>query len=144
MMQKKSPQSQQGLSLIIVVFILVALSILASAMVQVLTASSEAVAREVLSARAFMAAESGAQRLLNEISSLDKTACADNNNVYKEHTFTDFSALQGCGNVVVNCKYIEDVPVGSSDIYYTINSAGKCGPIGEEASRKIELQAKNI
>ncbi|WP_019528128.1 pilus assembly PilX family protein [Dasania marina] len=126
-------KAQQGISLIIVVFILVALSILAAAMVQVLTASSASVAREVLSARAFMAAESGAQRMLNDISTTGKNACA------APFSFT-FLALEGCGVVEGECIFREI----AGDIYYTITSEGVCGPATEQAFRSIEVQAKNL
>ena len=132
-------KSQQGISLIIVVFILVALSILAAAMVQVLTASSASVAREGLSARAFMAAESGAQRMLNDISTTDKNACAAVNNTAYPFSFT-FSALEGCGAVEGECIFREI----AGDIYYTITSEGVCGPAIEQAFRSIEVQAKNL
>ncbi|MCR8923056.1 hypothetical protein NO559_09755 [Dasania sp. GY-MA-18] len=135
----KNKQQQRGISIIIVVFILVALSILAAAMVQVLTASSDSVAREVLSARAFMAAESGAQRMLNNISTGTKTACADSNNSAKNFSFT-FSGFQGCAAVTGDCIYRE---IGA-EIYYTVTSTGVCGPTDDEASRTIEVQAKNI
>ena len=128
-------KSQAGVSLIIVVFIIVALSILASSLVQLLTASSDSVAREVLSARALMAAESGAQRLLNDIYVNGQGACVNSN--------YSFSALSGCGNVAFTCASVQ-VPAVSGDIYYTIESTGVCGPAGDQASRTIEVQAKNI
>lgn len=131
-------KKQQGVSLIVVVFILVSLSILASALVQVLTASNDSVAREVLSARAFLAAESGAQRMLNEIYEGNESDCDTPSPQYL------FPALEGCATVAVVCTLIDDVPVGSPNIYYTITSTGQCGPIGERASRTVEVQAKNI
>ena len=135
---------QQGVSLIITTFIIVGLSILAAALVQILTASSDAVAREVLSARAFFAAESGAQRMLNEIYQGDESNCADAVNTPKTHTYNDFDALSGCGGVVVVCSYIDNTPALSTNVYYTITSAGVCGPVAEQASRSVEVQAKNI
>jgi MSHA biogenesis protein MshP len=145
-MQGKLLKLQRGLSLIIVVFILVALSILASSMVQVLAVNSESVAREVLSARAFMAAESGAQRLLNEISNGTEADCATTANTEEAPPVSpaSFPALEGCGDVTLTCKYVENVPVGSADIYYSISSLGVCGPLGDRASRRVEVQAKNI
>lgn len=135
-------KKQAGLSLVLVVFVLVALSVLAAALVQLLTVNSIAVANEVLSARAFLAAESGAQRLLNEIHLGSETDCASAAGVVENHSYT-FSQLVGCESVEVACSYVQ-LPVTSGDIYYTLESFGRCGPVGQEASRAIEVQAKNI
>ena len=58
---------QQGFSIVFAIFVLVVLSLLATAMFNIMAAGSDTVARQVLSARALFAAESGAQRQLNAI-----------------------------------------------------------------------------
>lgn len=126
---------QRGLSLILVVFIIVALSVLATALVQILSASYDSVAREVLSARALMAAESGAQRMLNAIHEGDETDCIN--------TSYNFPALSGCGEVTLTCTWVQ-LPAGTGVFYYNLESTGVCGPAAEQASRTIEVQAKNL
>lgn len=123
---------QQGLSMMLVIFIILALSLLAAAMVQLLTANQDSVVREVLSSRALLAAESGAQRLLADIHTLGQSQCVD-----KTYTFV---ALQGCETVSIRCSVVSH----ASDVFYTIESAGVCGPAGEQASRTVTVQAKNI
>lgn len=137
-------KQQTGLSLLLVIFILVALSVLATALVQILAVSGDAVAREVLSARALMAAESGAQRKLNQIATNGVGACSATGPSVEEDDTYDFDALAGCGTVSLTCRYETNIPVGSSNVYYFISSKGQCGPVGERATRTIEVQAKNI
>ena len=124
-------RSEQGLSLVLVVFSILLLAILGSAMVQLMTVNSDSVAREVLSARAFMAAESGAQR---EISAIwQGGGCAGQHGL-------SFPALAGCADTQVTCNV---VTVNGSQ-YYTIVSEGSCGPAGDAATRIIEVQARDI
>lgn len=128
-----SKKQQRGVSLVVAIFILVVLSMLGAALMNIISAGSESVAREVLSSRALMAAESGAQRMLSVIYEGDNTDCINQ----PPYTFVAFA---GCGNVQVNCSVVSV----SGDFYYTIESTGVCGPVAEQASRIIEVQAKNI
>ena len=132
-------KSQQGLSLVIAVFILVALALLGAAMINILAGGTASVAREVISTRALFAAESGAQRKLNEIfyasGSVTPGQCTPT-------TYTGVSAfggLFGCGDVSVDCSYV------TIDItnYYTITSTGSCGPADAPAVRAVLVQAKD-
>ncbi len=149
-------QQQQGLSLVMAVFILVVLALLGAAMVNILTAGSESVAREVISTRALFAAESGAQRKLNEIfvagSAIDPGQCASNagevrttnynGGTVNTATYVERSVLAGlfaCDNVSVDCSY---VTINTTN-YFTISSTGRCGPSNEPAVRVVEVQAKD-
>lgn len=135
-------RGQQGLSLILVVFSILLLSVLGGAMVQLMTVSSDSVAREVLSARAFMAAESGAQRLLSDIWQNGPAACTVTAGVRQIHPLT-FSGLPSCSDVSVDCVYVQ-VPAATGSLYYTVISTGSCGPAGDGATRVIEVQARDI
>jgi MSHA biogenesis protein MshP len=127
-------KAQQGLSLVLVIFILVVLSLLGTAMLRMLSVSSDAVAREVLATRALHAAHSGVQAKLREIF-VDRQLC--------DTSSPAFTALQGCTVTIESCSTLE-VPVGSGVNYYTIVSKGSCGPAGEQAVRRVEVQAKDL
>jgi MSHA biogenesis protein MshP len=132
-----SRNNQQGFSVVMAVFIIVVLGMLAAAMIKFLAAGSESVAREIISARALMAADSGAQRTLNAIfppgGVTDTSACGLNN-------YT-FNGLEGCSNVAVavTCNFVTVDAVN----YFTIRSEGRCGPLSDQAVRVVEVQAKD-
>lgn len=135
-------RGQQGLSLLLVVFSILLLAVLGGAMVQLMTVSSDSVAREVLSARAFMAAESGAQRLLSDIWQSGPAACTTTAGVRQTHALA-FSGLPSCRTISVDCVYVQ-VPASTGSFFYTLISSGSCGPAGDAATRVIEVQARDI
>jgi MSHA biogenesis protein MshP len=134
-------KSEQGFSIIMAVFILVVLGLLAAAMLSIMSAGADSVAREVLSSRALMAAKSGAERKLNEIfppgAAANPSACQTS----PATTYADFTGLVGCSNVsvVVDCTFVTVNAVS----YFTVTSEGRCGPTSEPAVRIVELQAKD-
>jgi MSHA biogenesis protein MshP len=121
---------QSGASLVIATFVLVVLGLLAAVMINLLSAGSESVAREVLSTRALFTAESGAQAKLNQIF-VGGGNC----------TTTDpaITGIAGCSASIVACSSVLVNGVN----YYTISSEGRCGPASEQAVRIIEVQAKD-
>lgn len=131
----------QGFSIVMAMFILVVLSLLGAAMLSIAGSGNESVARAVLSARALMAAESGAQRKLNEIfppgGAVNPAACQSSPGT----DYVNFTGLVGCSNfsVVVECDSITVNAVH----YFTLTSVGSCGPTSEPAVRIIEVQAKD-
>jgi len=137
-------KKQQGFSLVMAVFILVVLALLAAAMMNIFSAGADSVAREVLSSRALMAADSGVQRKLHEIfppGGVSNTgACVSGSGT----TYNDFGGLQGCSNalVVVTCDFVPVVIVDTIN-YFTINSQGRCGPTAAPAVRVVEVQARD-
>lgn len=131
---------QRGLSLVIAIFILVVLSLLGAAMINILSIGTESVAREVLSTRALFAAESGAERKLNEIfnpgGSVEPGECT--NETYAQ---ADLGGIQGCADlsVVISCVL---VPVNGIN-YFTITSEASCGATGSAAVRRVQVQASD-
>ncbi|WP_101758886.1 hypothetical protein [Oceanicoccus sp. KOV_DT_Chl] len=142
-------RKQQGFSVIMAVFIIVVLSMLAAVMLNILSVGTESVAREIISSRALMAAESGTQRKLNEIfpppSTVANTAsCANSANtvqnwLYNAAQGNAFNGLTGCFEVSVDCSYV----LVNGTHYFTIISTGSCGPVGDPAVRVVEVQAKD-
>lgn len=134
MMKGVALVKQKGVSLVIVIFILVMLSMLGAAMLRIMAVSSDSIAREILSTRALFAAESGVQIKLNQIF-VGGNACSSGVLV--------LSALQGCSVNIEQCRTIE-VPLGSGRNYYSIVSVGRCGPANDQAVRRVEVQAKDV
>jgi MSHA biogenesis protein MshP len=134
----KGRTAQQGVSLILAIFIIVGLSLLGAAMMNLSKTGADTVAREVISTRALLAAESGAQRLLNEIfppgSSTANTAPC-----FAPPLYT-WEGLTGCENVKVDldCQSISVDGVN----YFTVTSTGHCGPVDDQAVRVVEIKAK--
>lgn len=132
---------QRGVSLILALFIIVVLSMLGAVMIRILLTGAETVAREVISTRAFFAAESGAQRQLNAIfppgAAMDLSACANANNTPRTNTYT-MGGLLACSDVSVSCQYLQV----EGTYYFNISSTGRCGPASDQAVRVVDVQAK--
>lgn len=132
---------QNGLSLVLAIFVLVIMSLLAAALINITSTGAESVAREVLSVRALLAAESGAQVQLSEIfpagAPMNTDSCAASQNTWETSNYT-LGGLLGCSSVSVQCKYV----VVDGVNYFSIASTGSCGPAGDAATRVIEVQAK--
>jgi len=127
---------QHGVSLVLAIFVLVVMSVLAAALMNILAVGSDTVAREVVSSRALMAAHSGAQRKLSEIfpagGAINMAACqAEDYN---------FASLLGCSNAIISCSSVTVESVS----YFTVRSTGRCGPAAAPAVRVIEVQAKGV
>ena len=131
---KQQPKKQQGLSLVMVIFIIVVLSMLGTAMLRIMAVSSDSVAREILSTRALHAAESGVQVKLNQIF-IGGSGCSTG--------LPSLGGLQGCSVSIEQCRTLE-VPLGSGQNYYSIISVGRCGPATDQAVRRVEVQAKDV
>ena len=118
-------------------FILVVLSMLGAAMMNLLSASSDSVAREVASTRALMAANSGAERNLSAI--LPPGGSTDTSQCVSSTTSYGAMGLTGCSDVSVRCELTAEAGVN----YFMITSTGSCGPSGDEAVRVVRVQAKD-
>lgn len=131
----------QGFSIVMALFILVVLSLLAAAMLSIMSAGADSVAREVVSARALLAAESGAERKLGEIfppgAAVNIAACQNSPGT----TYASFAGLTACSNVsvVVDCSVV----TVNAENYFTLTSEGRCGPVSAPAVRVVEVQARS-
>ncbi len=118
------------------IFVLVVVALLGAGMVSLLKNADESVAREVISTRALLAAESGAQRKIQQLFPISGGPnCAPINNL----------PLQGSGfgkcYVDVLCAAVS--PEGT-DTYYTVTSTGRCETATDTAVRIIEVQARSL
>jgi len=128
---------QQGLSLPILLFILIVLGLLATALFRITSQTTAANAQQVISTRAFFAAESGANAQALRLFPVNggATVCAP--------ITLNFTAagLNGC-SATTSCTPI----VAAGTTYYQVQSQGQCNA-GQtlQATRTIEvrLQALN-
>jgi len=129
----------------VAIFILVIMALLAAAIVQTSSRNNLSAAQEILSTRAFYAAESGAswgmsQLLFNAGGSASKafsdTRCTGTVNAQT----LNFSApgLVGCSAALV-CTIETVGTIG----YYQVTSAGVCGAGQVQARRVIQVGGKN-
>ncbi len=127
---------QAGLSLPAVIVIVVILGIVGAGLVNLTATSNVAVGNEVLSIRAFMAAESGAQNGMARLFPLGGGAAQCNTlNV----NFNN-AGLIGC-SASITCT--GPVSIGGHDMY-TLTSTGQCGSGESVASRTLRVGARTL
>lgn len=127
----RSGAHQRGATLPVVILVLVLLAVLGTAMVQLNATGQRSVALEVISTRAFYAAESGAQFALGRILPRDGTPAACGSWPLS----FDPPGLRGC-SAQVNCT---GPRTRQGNNYYTIVSQGQCGTGESRARRTIEV-----
>ncbi|MBT8139230.1 MAG: hypothetical protein KJP25_05660 [Gammaproteobacteria bacterium] len=142
-------RSQRGFSIPAAIFVLVIVAILGGAMVSVLNQGQLSVAREAISIRALMAAESGAERGLQTVLEVNPAACTGD----MSNPPTSFAALisgwnpapaalAGCTvNVSCGVVAVDANNDGSSENYFTLRSSAACGPVNDQAFRIVQVQA---
>lgn len=125
---------QHGFSLPVAIFILVIMALLGAGIVSIMQSSQESTATEVLSTRAFFAAESGAQVALGQLFDLSGGAV----NCAASYPAIDFNAtgLGGC-SASATCS---SSGIGTKT-YFTITSTGSCNVSGYSAVREIQIMA---
>lgn len=125
---------QRGIGLPAVIFIITTLVLIIAAMAQLQQNTSDSLSLQVLSQRAFYAAESGAQLSMNLLVPPDSSpARSCSTTPFYSHSFSA-AGLAGC-EVTVSCRELnmEGSPV------YVLNSNGQCGSGTLSASRQIEV-----
>ena len=133
--RERGLKTQQGVSLILVLFLLVVVSLLAAAMAQLNRGGSTSVGLEIQSTRALFAAESGAQIAAMRIFPINGSSaggnCGNFNQPFNNAGLNNCSAAVTCsGPVTVNNIYV-----------YKVESIGTCGAAGSNdyARRKITM-----
>lgn len=128
-------KQQRGFSLPVAIFILVIMALIGAAMVSIMQTSQQSLSSEVLSTRAFYAAESGAQLALAQLFPLDGSP-ANCSASYPTQIFTS-NGLAGC-SASVTCSSL----TASARTFYTLRSTGVCSVSDSRASREVEVMAK--
>lgn len=135
---KNSRTRQYGVSLIMVLFLLVVVSLLAAALARLNQGGSNAVSMEVQSTRALFAAESGAQIAAMRIFPIgtQNPPCSNGN-------FSRNFTANGLNNCAANVSF-SCVPTAERTVF-TVVSAGTCGTVGsaDYARRQITVGLRN-
>jgi len=131
-----APARQKGVSLAFLLFAIIIVSLLAAALVQLNSQSALSNAQQVISTRAFFAAESGAQLQAMRIFPVNGGAavCANQNYNFTANGVAGCTAATTCGATNINGQN-----------YYQVTSQGQCNagqPL--QATRTIEVRLKNI
>jgi MSHA biogenesis protein MshP len=114
---------------VFVVVVVASLSVVMSSMLQIDAATYS---RELLSSRAFLAAESGAQFGINRIvPPAGGGSCADRLFTFPDTPLAMFTATVTCSDIVVD---------GTS--FYTVASTGFCDAGDRNATRVIEVRLR--
>jgi MSHA biogenesis protein MshP len=124
----QSPISQRGFSLVLALFIIMICGLLATALINTNSINADSVAREVLSTRALLVAESGAQRAAREVLA---GGCAAMTNAW--------NPAPNCA-VAMLCNAVTVAP----KTYSTITATGTCGPANDAAQRSIQLMVQTL
>ncbi len=141
---------QRGFSIPVAIFVLVVVAMLGAAMQKILSEGEQSIAREVVSMRALMAAESGIERGLNQVLEVNPASCTGNLNNPPASLTPLISAwslliagMSSC-EVNVSCGVTQHDSDGDGDLenYYTLRSSGQCGPPADRAFRLVEVQAR--
>ena len=140
--KNQNKYKQRGSALVIAIFIIIVLSALGAALVNMLDSSQEGVAYEVLGTRAYTAAQSGLQWQLAEVFPLSSNAIACKSQAdinSRTPNFLNIKGLAQC-NVSVTCSDFEL----DSIRYFSITSTGQCNIDGEVTSRRVAVEARSL
>jgi MSHA biogenesis protein MshP len=134
---------QQGAGLPVALFIITVLALLVVSMAQLQQRSGDAVSLQILSQRAFLAAESGAQIAVTDVLH-DGRSCTAVWPDTDDWTIS-FSAtgLNGCrAELQCDVTDVADVGGSGSDTLYRFVSRGVCGSSAEPTVREVEVQIR--
>ena len=143
---KRGVAKQVGSALVMAIFIMVVLVLLGTALVQLLSTGSEAVAQEVIGTRALAAANSGMQGQLQKLFPLNGigSACPATTN----YDLSSVPGLYHC-TATVSCNNYVTGPDGTQ--YYRLISTGECGSgdlsTNDRAvlsSRTVQVEARSL
>ena len=123
---------QQGLGLPVAIFIITIMSLIAVAVNRLNESSSQSYSQNLLSSRAFYAAESGAQLRAHAVLTLPACTCGSSEDV--DYNFT----VDGLNQCKAETSCSEFVVTGET--YCTIISIGSCD--NSNAQRTIEVRLK--
>jgi len=112
------------------IFLITVMALIVTTITQLQQSSGEMEALDILSTRAFYAAESGAQAALVDALNEDGSSCGD---VEDRTLMFDETGLQGC---------TAEIKCDSSGSALVITSEGACGSATGEAVRTVEVKAR--
>ena len=140
----KFKQSQQGISLLMMVFFIVLIAVISAALVKITATANVSIGNEVISTRSFFAAETGAQNamaLLFPLNGTVVTTCSTVNNSLNSPSIN--LTTNGLGNCSVSVVCNGPVTINGR-YYYEIESTGHCGSGESIAIRTIRVAARTL
>ena len=137
MYPERGIKKQIGAGLPVALFIITVLALVVTSMAQQQESSGASVSQQILSQRAFYAAESGAQVAVAE--ALSGSSCGS---VSSSITFSN-GGLSNC-SAGITCTSVQADIDGSPapETVFTLLSNGQCGSGPEVASRTIEVRVR--
>ena len=137
MCPERSLSKQRGAGLPVALFVITVLALIVTSMAQQQESAGSAVSQQILSQRAFLAAESGAQVAIAE--ALSGASCGS---VSASITFSN-AGLAGC-DASVSCTSVQADIDGDAapETVFTLESQGQCGNGAEAASRTVEVRVR--
>lgn len=124
--------TQGGLGLVSAIFLIVVVAVIVAAIARMVSSSSEVFAQDVVSHRAFLAAETGSQLGLNRLfAPAGSGACGNWSWDLSAFGLTQCSATVACSTEAVG-----------GDNTYTLESAGRCDVGAHIAERSILVRAR--
>jgi MSHA biogenesis protein MshP len=150
---KETQATQQGSALMLALFIIIVLTLLGSALVKILSTSSESIAQEVIGTRALMAANSGMQAELQILFPLNSVASCPVEPAVRITDYNGLSAIEGlthCWAQTRCSEYFTDPETNTK--YYRLTSTGECGSgqvISDSkavvrSTRTIQVEARSL
>ncbi len=137
--QAAKRKGQQGSMLVMALFVIIVLAFLGLAMIQITSDSSRSMVYEVYGARALNAANSGANRALNEM--FGPGANESCNDITTPVLMPNITSLQGC-SVVISCLIPFEV---NGYTHFRVTSTASCnaGSFITERSVIVEARIRN-
>ena len=128
---------QQGSMLVMAIFVLTVLSLLGLAITQILSDSSRSIVYEVYGARAFNAANSGAERALGEL--FPPGGTGNCTSVTTSFSLAPQTAFHGCA-IEVTCNEFNVSETGYT--HYRIDSTATCDGGQFDTVRAVAVEAR--
>ncbi len=127
---------QKGLSLALLLFVIIIIALLATALARLNSQSSLSNAQQVVATRAFFAAESGAQRQAMAIFPVSGagSTCANQTYSFSVNGLNNCQATTTCTAITIN-----------TETFYQVISQGQCNSGNSlQATRSVEVRLKAI
>lgn len=131
--RSRQRQRQQGLGLVSAIFVITIMALLAAGISSLVVTGQQSYGQDILSVRAFLAAQSGAQLAAHAV--LPPTGsgrCATITPTLPAPGLAGCSVEASCASVAV-----------ASVTYYSIRSTGQCGAGADRALRQITLRLQD-
>ncbi len=136
----KTTKKERGSLLVVALFVIIVLTLLAGAMINVVSNSSSNVINDVFGVRVKQAANAGIQTLISQSFPIGSTPQTCQTTVNSPSSFTNIPGLNGC-SYVARCDS-EDIEFSGTDYrYYKFTSTGVCELSGSVFSRTVAVDA---